>query len=56
MRRAANQLDRLKLQQFGRADRHPDFKDVPAASELATTPEGRALIEVMEAPFALTRP
>jgi hypothetical protein len=46
----------LKLLQFGRADRHPDFKDVPTARELATTPDNRALIEVMEAPFTLTRP
>lgn len=46
----------LKLLQFGRADRHPDFKDVPTARELARNPDDRALIEVMEAPFALTRP
>jgi tripartite-type tricarboxylate transporter receptor subunit TctC len=46
----------LTLLQFGRATRHKDFTGVPTARELATTAANRTLIEVMEAPFALTRP
>ena len=46
----------LKLVQFGRATRHPQFKDVPTARELAPSAAASRLIEIMEAPFALTRP
>ena len=46
----------LPLLQFGRATRHTDFMHVPTARELALTEAQRTLIEVMEAPFALTRP
>jgi len=46
----------LTLLQFGRATRHRDYASVPTTRELAPTPADKALIEVMEAPFALTRP
>lgn len=46
----------LTLLQFGRATRHKDFAQVPTARELAPTDADRILIEMMEAPFALTRP
>lgn len=46
----------LTLLQFGRATRHKDFPQVPTARELARTEASRTLIEMMEAPFALTRP
>jgi tripartite-type tricarboxylate transporter receptor subunit TctC len=42
--------------QFGRATRHADFAGVPTARELARTDADRRLIEIMEVPFALTRP
>ncbi|HVY57785.1 MAG TPA: hypothetical protein VHA77_08060 [Xanthobacteraceae bacterium] len=44
------------LLQFGRATRHPDFPDVPTARELATSEEARALIELAELPYRLSRP
>src|SRR5216684_1387449 len=44
------------LLQFGRAARHPAFPDVPTARELAKTDAARALIELVEAPYALSRP
>ena len=44
------------LLQFGRATRHPAFLDVPTARELAKTDAARALIELVEAPYALSRP
>jgi hypothetical protein len=46
----------LTLLQFGRSTRHPDYAGVPIARELARWHEERSLIEMMEAPFALTRP
>ncbi len=46
----------LTLLQFGRTTRHKDFAAVPTARELATADADRILIEMMEAPFALTRP
>ncbi len=46
----------LTLLQFGRATRHQNFAGVPTARELARTAADRNLIEMMEAPFALTRP
>jgi tripartite-type tricarboxylate transporter receptor subunit TctC len=36
------------LVQYARRDRHPDFPNVPTARELATTAEGRSLIEFTE--------
>jgi tripartite-type tricarboxylate transporter receptor subunit TctC len=42
--------------QFGRSDRHADFRDVPTARELATTPEDLALIELAEAPLLMAYP
>jgi tripartite-type tricarboxylate transporter receptor subunit TctC len=44
------------LVQFARATRHPDFPDVPTARELAKNDEMRALIELAELPYALSRP
>ena len=44
------------LLQFGRATRHPDYKDVPTARELAKEPNARALIEAAEIPYLLSRP
>jgi tripartite-type tricarboxylate transporter receptor subunit TctC len=41
---------------FGRATRHPDFPDAPTARELARTAKDRALIEVIELPYTLSRP
>jgi tripartite-type tricarboxylate transporter receptor subunit TctC len=41
---------------FGRANRHPDFPDAPTARELAKSAEDRDLIEVIEIPYALSRP
>jgi tripartite-type tricarboxylate transporter receptor subunit TctC len=46
----------LVLLQFGRASRHPDFPNVPTARELARDENGRALIELTELPFLLSRP
>ncbi|MBX9773612.1 MAG: hypothetical protein K2Y71_04280 [Xanthobacteraceae bacterium] len=36
------------LVQYGRRDRHPDYPNTPTARELATTAEGRSLIEFTE--------
>jgi len=44
------------LLQFGRATRHPAFPDIPTARELAKTNAARALIELVEAPYLLSRP
>jgi tripartite-type tricarboxylate transporter receptor subunit TctC len=44
------------LLQFGRATRLPDFSDVPTARELAPDPRSRALIELAELPYLLSRP
>jgi len=59
----ANKPDWLKpnglarvLVVFGRATRHPDFPDAPTARELARNSEDRSLIEVIEVPYALSRP
>ena len=41
---------------FGRATRHPDFPNAPTARELAKTDRDRGLIEILEAPYALSRP
>jgi tripartite-type tricarboxylate transporter receptor subunit TctC len=50
-----NGLGRI-LVVFGRATRHPDFPDAPTARELARNAEDRNLIEVIEIPYALSRP
>jgi tripartite-type tricarboxylate transporter receptor subunit TctC len=59
----ANKPDWLKpgglgriLVVFGRATRHPDFPDAPTARELARNAEDRNLIEIIEIPYALSRP
>ena len=44
------------LVQFARATRHPDLPDVPTARELAKNEAARALIELAELPYALSRP
>jgi tripartite-type tricarboxylate transporter receptor subunit TctC len=44
------------LVQFARTTRHPDFPDVPTARELAKDEEARALIELAELPYTLSRP
>src|SRR5260370_25013413 len=44
------------LVQFARATRHPDFADVPTARELARDPDARALIEISELSYKLSRP
>lgn len=41
---------------IGRATRHPDFPDVPTARELAKSDQDRKLIEIVEAPYKLSRP
>jgi tripartite-type tricarboxylate transporter receptor subunit TctC len=41
---------------FGRATRHPDFPNAPTARELARSPKDRALIEILEVPYTLSRP
>ena len=42
--------------QFGRETRHPMLADVPTARELATSEAARALIELTELPYKLSRP
>jgi tripartite-type tricarboxylate transporter receptor subunit TctC len=44
------------LVQFARATRHPQLPDVPTARELARNEEARALIELAELPYAISRP
>ena len=44
------------LLQFGRATRWAKMPDVPTARELATNPQDRALIELVELPFQVTYP
>jgi len=44
------------LVQFARITRHPDFPDVPTARELAKNEAARALIELVELPYTLSRP
>jgi tripartite-type tricarboxylate transporter receptor subunit TctC len=59
----ANKADWLKpngfarvMVVFGRADRFKDFPDAPTARELARNAEDRNLIEILEMPYALSRP
>ncbi len=42
--------------QFGRATRHPEFPNIPTARELAKDDKARALIELTELPYVLSRP
>jgi hypothetical protein len=44
------------LVQFVRTTRHPEFPDVPTARELARNDKARALIELTELPYQLSRP
>src|SRR5262249_55882262 len=44
------------LLQFARRTRHPDFAEVPTARELANNETSRALIELAEIPYTLSRP
>jgi len=44
------------LVQFARTSRHPDLPDVPTARELAKNEAARAVIELAELPYALSRP
>ena len=44
------------LVQFARATRHPEFTDVPTARELVRDPDARALIEIAELSYKLSRP
>ena len=41
---------------LGRATRHPDFPNAPTARELAKNDTDRKLIEILEAPYQLSRP
>jgi tripartite-type tricarboxylate transporter receptor subunit TctC len=41
---------------FGRATRHPDLPDAPTAREMARNDEDKALMELIEAPYLLSRP
>jgi tripartite-type tricarboxylate transporter receptor subunit TctC len=44
------------LVQFARATRHPEFAEVPTARELARNDEARALIELAELSYRISRP
>jgi tripartite-type tricarboxylate transporter receptor subunit TctC len=44
------------LMQFARVTRHKDFPNVPTARELATNGKARALVELAELPYRLSRP
>jgi tripartite-type tricarboxylate transporter receptor subunit TctC len=44
------------LLQFARATRHPQFPGAPTARELASNDHARALIELAELPYRLSRP
>jgi tripartite-type tricarboxylate transporter receptor subunit TctC len=44
------------LLQYARLTRHKDFPDVPTARELALNDRARALIELAELPYRLSRP
>ena len=41
---------------MGRKTRYPELPDVPTARELAKDAEQRSLIEVLELPYAMSRP
>ncbi len=40
----------------GRANRHPDYPEVPVARELATGDRERQIVEAIEVPYLLSRP
>ncbi len=44
------------LMVFGRATRYPDFPNAPTARELARNDQDRAVIELLELPYTLSRP
>jgi len=44
------------LVQFARATRHPEFADIPTARELARDEDARALIEISELSYKMSRP
>ena len=44
------------LMQFARRTRHPSFANIPTARELALNDRSRALIEIAELPYTLSRP
>jgi tripartite-type tricarboxylate transporter receptor subunit TctC len=44
------------LMQFARTTRHADYPDIPTARELARDDRARALIEIAEMPYTLSRP
>jgi len=44
------------LMQFARQTRHPNYPYAPTARELATNDRARALIEIAEMPYLLSRP
>ena len=44
------------LMQFARSTRHADFPDVPTARELAPDDRARAMIEMGEMPYIMSRP
>ncbi|MBX9739778.1 MAG: hypothetical protein K2X62_06895 [Beijerinckiaceae bacterium] len=44
------------LMQFARQTRHKDFPDAPTAREIAPNDRARALIELAEIPYSLSRP
>jgi len=44
------------LVQFARTTRHPEFADVPTARELARDDDARALIEISELSYRISRP
>jgi tripartite-type tricarboxylate transporter receptor subunit TctC len=44
------------LMQFARQTRHPNYSYAPTARELAATERARALIEIAEMPYLLSRP
>lgn len=59
----ANKPDWLKpdgimhiLVVMGRKTRYPDFPNVPTARELAKTAKDKGLIEILELPYAMSRP
>jgi len=41
---------------FGRQSRHPNFPDAPLAAEVAKSAADKRLIEILEAPYMLSRP
>ncbi len=44
------------LLQFARKTRHKDFPNAPTAREIAPTAQARALVELAEIPYSLSRP